>query len=285
MNEASLAAKQKMLKSQLMQRTRQTLVSLILEETGHSIQKLTRRHQTPSSLFSALLIASLVLLIDILVSFFHGEFRSSARGGFVPIEILMAGAICALLITLKKYFDSLFSIIRERIIDNIQDVTSLIDLQTWLDKVWDTKRTLLFGTFCMVVGFSYFFIPIVIFGEPASSLFGAFIMGAVLFFIAGIALYYFYRILILPLHLSQYSFRIYDLDPRNSEIIENISNLITTFGYIVAAFMAVTTATLVLIGWTALPAMAPTILTAWVLIIALFVTNHYALNKIITKAK
>ncbi len=147
MNEASLAAKQKMLKSQLMQRTRKTLVGLILEETGHSIQKLTRRPQAPSSLFSALLIASLVLLIDILVSFLHGEFRSSARGGFVPIEILMAGIICALLITLKKYFDSLFSIIRERIIDNIQDVTSLIDLQTWLDKVCDTKRTLLLAHF------------------------------------------------------------------------------------------------------------------------------------------
>ncbi len=106
-----------------------------------------------------------------------------------------------------------------------------------------------------------------------------------LFFAIGIASYYLLYLLSLSLHLGGYDFKVYTLDPRNSEIIEDISSLVTTFVYLIAAFMAVVTTVLVLTGWATLPVITPATIITWIAVVALYAVNHYALAKIITRAK
>ncbi len=280
-----LTEKSKEIKHQLLPGNFKTLVDSILDRTSHLVQKLSRNSQPPSSIYSALLISLSALLIDLLVSLLSGEFRFENRRQFIPIEILMVGMIFTLLVTLRMYFSFLSKVFRDRLIDNIQDITDLIDLQLWLTKISNPKRTALFSMFFAICGFGYFFVPVVALGQLRSSSIGALIMGGMLFFAIGMATYYLLYILRLSLNLGGYDFKVFVLDPRNSEIIEDISSLVTTFVYLIAAFLAVVTTVLVLTGWATLPAITPVTIVTWFLVVTLYAVNHYSLAKIITKAK
>ena len=283
--DLTLPEKRAELKHQLLPDHYSTLVDTILDRTGRLIQKMSRSSKPLSFVYSALLLSLVAFLIGFLVSQLRGEFRLNYRHQFIPAELLMAGMIFMLLVTLRVYLRFLIRVCRDRLIDNIQNLNDLSDLQTWLTRTMSPGRTALFSVFFALCGLSYFLVPAIAIGHLRSSAIGTATIVGIFLLSVGMAFYYLLRLLSLSLHLSRYDFKVYTLDPRSSEIIEDMSGLVTAFVYLIAAFMAIVTIVLALSGWVTLPVITPVTIMTWLVIIALFVVNQYAMAKIIARAK
>lgn len=285
MNESiGLIEKRQELQDQLLSGNDRALVNWILNGLGRLIQRLSRRPQMPPPFYSAFLIALLVLLLDLSVSFLRGEFRINYRLEFIPAELVLAAMIFATLAALKIYQDFVFRALRENLVENVHDIDDLTDLRNWATKLWSARDALFWGLLLVIAGSSYFVLPVIYLGEKWNTT-GPLIVGAAFFFASGVALHYFIHVLTLPLRLSRYNLKIFGIDPKSSDIIETISGLTTSFTYITAALMTAVTVLLVLLKWTIAPIIVPVLVTAWVLMIILFVTSQYALHRIIAKAK
>ncbi len=283
-NNETLLQKQNALKNQILSGSQNTFIRKLLLGVGKPIQQIRRKPAPPPFWYCALMISLLALIVDLLLSARFGEFEVEYRRSFLPLELMITAMMFFIIVALNIYLDYLHDIFNKRIVVNLLEIDDLIDLEVWFQKLWNNNQPILFGLMGVLLGASYFVVPIVVL-QIASKAIGTIFLGSIFFFLGGIGLYYFYVIANLPLRLSRYSIKLFRLDPRNSEIIEDISSIVMNFIYLISILMAIATITLTMLGWTKLPVFTPVILGVWGLIIILFIMYQHAMRKIISKNK
>lgn len=281
--QSKLDQEREELKRQLAVGTYQTSIDLMLDGTGRFIQKLTRGSKPPSFWYSAIILILFPLLISLLISFLLGEINNLIPEPLL-VQIIVSGMMFVIMILVKIYLDSVFSAWQNYFLDAIESEDDIIDFQHWISTLCDIKKQLVFGiVYSVIVG---------LYGlawVSASIGWGGF--GFALFllyltFFAGIHIYYFFLFIIFPLRLSRYHFKLYDADPRNSEVIYRLSSQLSTFVYIMALSLALVT--LLAGSWNLLEQplfVIPFVLIMWVPLTILFIFNQYGLTKIINRTK
>lgn len=279
--EIDVSKKREELKHQLATGEYKTLIDVMLDGMGRSIQKLTRGLALPPFWFSALMLTLVILLISVLLSILLGEFQS-ARREFIPIEFMIAGLLLAIWIGLKIYIDSFFAKVHDYILDGIEAEVDLADLQRWLVAVSNLKRPLVIAlVYGVVQGLNR--------TAFHSDRLGDFIgIGPMIFLIlihffsVGIGIYYFFLFIVLPMRLGKYHFKLYAADPSSSEIIDQLSDVLSNFVYLVAVINALGSLLSFLFAqWYWLGEL----MMIWIPLILLFILNQYNLAKIITRSK
>jgi hypothetical protein len=281
--ESELTQKREELKRQLAGGKCKTSMDVMLDGIGHFIQKLTRRSKPLPFWYSAVVLILFPLSASLLISILLGEFNAQNPKPLL-VEILVAGMILAVVIIVKIYLDSVFATWHDNLLNAIESHEDLTNLRRWFAALCDVKKQIIFGVAYGVVVGSYGLIwATAILGG------GGFELPIFLLFVtflAGIHIYYLFLFIALPVRFSRYQFKLYESDPSSSEVIDHLSDMSSTFVYIMAVSLALTTLLAGLLDLLDQPLFTiPFILVSWVPLTILFIINQYALTKIITRAK
>lgn len=262
----------------------QTLISVLFDKIGYVIRKLTRNSKPIPHWYSAAVFGLVQFLISCLLILLLGEtdvFRTAAWS--VILAVLLWGLVLAGMFVINRRYRSIFSILHDYVLDAIESVADLADIQHWLATVGNPRKLLL-----VTIAYTVVMVP---YGTAAlSSLSGVFIgLGAAYGFLIVnflIGIWFFYLLLLVSFHarLHQYRLKLYTADPSSSEIINQLSSMLTSNEYLLAVLMALFT-----LMYAATGALAPfdiiVLLVGWAPIIGMFILHHYAVARIITTVK
>jgi len=281
--EFELTQKREELKRQLAGGECKTSMDVMLDGIGHFIQKLTRGSKPPPFWYSAVVLILVPLSASLLISILLGEFNTQNPKPLL-LEIWVAGMVLAVVIIVKIYLDSVFATWHDNLLNAIEAHKDLTNLGHWFAALCDVKRQIIFGlAYGVVVGsYGLIWVTAIIGGGG----FGLPIFLLLMTFLAGIHIYYLFLFIALPVRFSRYQFKLYESDPSSSEVIDHLSNMSSTFVYIMAVSLALVTLFAGL--WDLLDQplfIIPFILVTWAPLTILFIINQYALAKIITRAK
>jgi hypothetical protein len=265
------------------------LTEVIVDTTGHLIQKLTRNPKPPPFWYSTMVIFLVIHLIDILTKILLGE-NHGTMPHLIGVNYFLAafwltGSIFAGIIGYKIYLDLGFTTFGNHLLDAIESRADLTDFQHWLAAFGNTKKPLFFSlAFGPVFGlYSSIYLSTFVGGFIG---FGSTIFLIILGFFGGILIYFIFLSLPAPMRISRYQYKLYAADPSSSEIIDHLSNFLAIGVYLIAVGAAILTVFFTFFGLlTKLVPLILVILLFWFPMTVLFVMNQYALAKIITRAK
>lgn len=281
--EFELTQKREELKPQLAGGECRTSIDVMLDGIGHFIQKLSRGSKPPPFWYSAIVLILVPLSASLLISILLGEFNAQNPKPLL-VEILVAGMVLVVVIIVKTYLISVFATWRDKLLNAIESHEDLSNLQRWFAALCDVKKQIIFGVAYGVVAGSYGLIWAM--ATIGGGGFGLPIFLLLMTFLAGIHIYYLFLFIALPVRFSRYQFKLYESDPSSSEVIDHLSDMLSTFVYIMAVSLALVTLLAGFLGLLARPFfIIPFVFVTWVPLIILFITNQYALTKIITRAK
>jgi len=218
----ALLEKREGLKRQLATGEYKTLTDILLNGTGHLIQKITRNPESLPFWYSGVVIALVTLLVSFLTSLLLGESHSFRE--MILLEILAVGVALVFVTMSKIYIGITFTNLRNNLLDVIESVADLADLQHWLAAVCNVKKSLIFS---LAYGISVgFYIPILWTATRGGFFgFGPTILLVITSFQAGMFGYYGLLFLALPARLSRYQCHLYAADPSSSEVIDRLSDM------------------------------------------------------------
>lgn len=257
----------------------------MLDGTGDLIKKLTRSPEPPSFWYSAMFIALAILLSNYLTSILLGEFYLYRNGKGVNflVQIWLVGQTLAGVIAGKIYVGILFRTLHDDLLDAIESVSDLGDLQHWLSAFGNVKKQLFFSLAFSILVSVY---TLIFFAANGYFIgFGPTIFGLIIFFQGGMIFFLFYLFLPFPVRLSRYQFKLNPVNPSSSEVIDRLSDTLTSFVYIAAIPLALATLFLLVFELANTSNIILVVLVGWGPLIALFLTNQYALSRIIIRAK
>jgi hypothetical protein len=286
--DTALIEKREELKRQLAAGEYKPPVNVMLDGTGHLIQKLTRNPEPIPFWYSAVVIALVILLISFLTSILLGENAETMPRSFriqdILFEISTVGLMLAASIVGKIHGDVSFTVWRHHLLDAIESVADLADLQRWLAAFCDVKKLFFFSLAFAVLSSSYGLILLSTIRGGFLG-FGPTILIIIADLLAGAFLYYLFLLLALPVRLSRYQFKLYAADPSSSEVIDHLSDMLSNWVYIVAVVVAIFTLLVALSGLLTLGIIIILAPLFWGPLTAFFIINQVALAKIITRAK
>jgi hypothetical protein len=172
--------------------------------------------------------------------------------------------------------------IRDHLIDTLQDVEDLNKISIWLRSLFSPRNWIVFGIY---FGIPYIIALIVAFSLGVGNFvgFGISTLVVIMTLLVGSAFYNIYKILTLPLILPRLKLDLYMSNPANSEVIQRLAQLLNTYLYIYAGYMAIITSVVFLIPVRYL--LWIDILSGWLPITAQFLVTQYSFHKIIFTAK
>jgi len=258
------------------------LADIILDGIGDLVQKITRTRKPISSWFCACTLGLSVGLCVTGVALLLGESVSS--------ELFLAGiwgiALGTLMVFLTKVNGKVvYGTLKKYIVDSFLSLEDLTDAETKTTAMFDAKRQI---SVSLLIGIIAGFLGVLIWmfykgGFPGiSSLIGVVIVG----FLGGTAAYWVIPLVILPHQLSEYDLKLYPADPSNSEVIDRVSDMLSFvvyMGAIVSAFLTIGLVVLNLLN--PITTIIYLVFASWGPLIVLFVSNQYAISKIIVTAK
>jgi hypothetical protein len=295
--EVELVQKREELKRQLDAGEYKTLIDIFFDGTGRIIQKLTRKLDPPSFWVSAVVIILSTYLIGLLISILLGENyyeMGQAAGSFVSVEdflfgtfvgLLGVGVVIIFVVAAKVSFDLVFTTFHNHLLNAIESLADLTDLQHWLTNVFCNVKRLL--VLALVIGIPLGF-NIVITASINAGVFigiGLTIANVLVSLEVGMAFAQFLLLYSLPIRLSQHKFKLYAVDPSNSETIGHMSDMFSNIVYILAGAIALGTLLSAFAGNRASPDLFFFVLVGWVPLAVFFVISQISLTKIIIKAK
>ncbi len=286
--DTSLLTKQAALKQKLSTDLYRTLAKVVADWTGHIIQKLTRNEKPPPFWYNLTVIALVNLLLGCIISLFLGEtypLFEAILPGFLSL-----GFILAMVITSELFIDkSVFPVFKNYLLDAIESTSDLSDLEDRLGNIFSVQKQLFFGIiFSTTVHLSFIGYDILV---ANTTLLGSLGIGLIIFnmtlnILFGATYYVIFQYFLLVLQLGQFRIKLYGADPRNSEVIGHLADLLNNAVYIIAVFSAVLTFLLASFAERLpLPNLTVLAFIIWGPPIILFLSNQYALGKLIVAAK
>jgi hypothetical protein len=275
--------KRKELKNQLTPGNCKTLVDILLDGTGRIIQKITHSPKAPRFWFNALVLTLATLAVGLFVSVLLSEFHKF-RGELVPLELMSATLILFGMIATKIITNAAMITWRDKIVDAIEKIEDLEDVEQILALAFSVKLPLLLSIIYAVVSGVVISINIAIAKGGYAGI--GYTVGAIIRnFLGGTMIYLLFIFFQLPVRMSKYQIRLFGDDPSSSEVVDHLSDIVNTVVYTVAIFAAVSTIIFGLIDILTLANALLMIVIFWVPLTVLFIVNHYAMSKIISRAK
>jgi len=276
----NLLAKQRELKDTITKGVENTIPAYFFNLVGNALAKIFRLTKRPHWVVNAVVLGVLIFLPGFLISILTGEIYEW------ELHLFYLGlGLVAYFSPIVSYLNVVYNVlpgIRDHIVDSIQSVEDLNRFSVWLSSFWSVRKWMVFN---ICFGIPLLIVEIV--GETLGS--GKF-MG---FGISTIALmvtllfvspfYVIYKMLTLPPLLSNFRLNLYESDPVNSEVIQQLVYILNIYIYYVAGYTEIIVAVIVLhpnmwIIWV-------NILLGWLPTITQFLVNQYAIRKIIISAK
>jgi hypothetical protein len=279
--ETALLDKREELKHELLASQSRTLVDTVLGGTGGLIQKLTRSSRPISMGYNFAMIVLVALLLGLLIGILLNEQERFSQLG--PLAILGVGLSFASLIVAGINTDQILATLRDHLIDAVGSVEDLADLHSWMTNTWASRKSL---TFSIVGGlFCGAFIAVLVSAAGGTFIgFGLTLWALLCGVCFGIALYYLYLMIRLPLRLSRYQYDLYEGDPSSSTVVSQLGHTLNNCAYLVAASVAILTlfvASSRSFAWLGILV----VLVGWIPVTVEFITTQVSLKRIITTAK
>jgi hypothetical protein len=174
-------------------------------------------------------------------------------------------------------------------LDAIGSVSDITDLENRLAKIFSIRKQLFFGIrFSLIIHISLFSYDIVA-GNAillSSFGFGLIISNIILNILYGSSIYIIFEYSFLVIRLGQYRVKLYSADPRKSECIDRLADILNYGMIIVATFSAVLTFFFASYSELfPLPNLVLLVFLIWGPTIFLFLFNQYALSRLIINTK
>jgi hypothetical protein len=205
---------------------------------------------------------------------------------WIPGLLVVVEAIIGIFLT-RIIVVSVFDDIADRIIIKINNVGDLIKQMQWLSESWSKRNVLRFILFWELVwlslgvgGFSIAYHNFVGFGFS--------ITGMIVGLLAGIGFYTTVWVGLLAYELRNYQYQLNAFSPVDSEIINDITELLTKPTYILAAYFAVVTlmaASNLTDQQIRILFSLPFLFIAWIIITAQFLLTRLTIGRIVSDAK
>ncbi len=280
-DNADLLEKREDLKRAMTTSAGKTLPALAFDTVGRIVRVLTRSRRPVSWYYSAAVLTLIILLPGLLIAVLLREIDQVVALGWiwgVAMELVLLATAMAFILT--RYF---LAVMRDHLVDAIESTGDLADLRRWwadgecirkslaiiipFSVAWCIVSTLLFSLFWRrFIGFNLTL--------------GTLVCG----FLMGMLLYYLLWALHLPPRLSRYHYRLYEVDPINSEVVSYLARMLNRYVFIIAIYVAFATliaAYINVAAWSAV-LLVP---IAWIPLILQFISNQTALNQIVATAK
>ena len=261
-----------------------TLIDAILDGTGKIIAKITGGKTQVSFWYSAAILCLFILLLGTGSSIILGE-TGPIRQSIIPVEIFGVILAYVSLVIFKLYIGHFLSYLSKHILSAIISVDNWGDFHLWLRSLCNHQ---LHFVFIMIYGLTLGTYTTYAFSWLNKGFigFGPAITCCLVAIIWGLPMYLLIVFLYLPFRLSKYEYRLFKIDPGSSEVIVHLLGLL---GELVYFYAIVAGASMAYLAFTKLLSSTTmvliSILVAWLPITILFISNHYAVTRIITRAK
>ena len=275
--EPEVNEKRLKVKNEITEGIKHTPMARLFNVTSYVVQKITGY---PKQLPLAYCIAVLSLVF-LLITLLFFKTQIMIRPGLLSIIFLGESGLLSIVFT---YFNinRVLRGIRDTVVDSITSSQNLSDLQQWLSFGWSSKIIKRFQWI-----YAVFFAAISLFLFPAIGFsgFGILSLSILYGFVGSIAWYYVPLMLLLPIRLSAYQFRLYESDPARSEIIEDMSAILSrfTFGYV--SISALVQLSLASINLPIFEAIVFMVVIGWMPVTIQYFVNQFSIRNIISSSK
>jgi hypothetical protein len=285
--DVELVEKRQELKRQIASGECKLLPTVILDGTGHLVQKLTRSPEPPPLWYNVVVIALATWAIGLLTAILFGENSETmpryVNPGFLLRKGLLTGYFLVAVVAGKVLWDIVLAACRDWFLDAVETARDLADLERSLAAACDTKKSLLFTITLSIIVYLYLTVRAMTRGTFSG--FGNAVVNVITDFQMVMCAYYLYLSAALGVRFGRYQLKLYKVDPAHSEVIDRLSDLYSGALYVVAAFAAAGTLYAALFGGLTWTGITMLVLGGWGPLIGGFVLGQYNLNRIITRAK
>jgi len=194
------------------------------------------------------------------------------------------------MVAIKKLTGSILRLLDESIIDAITSPENLDDLQTWLANIANVKKHVIIT---LVVGlvFGGLFMPAywswINEGSPnflANLIYGP-LIGAILISLQHALNLNYFPVLGFTARASRYDYKLYTIDPASSEIVDELSDLLSSIIFVSAVILVIFTVGLLTLLQSPLAANVIWLALTWGVLVVMFFGGHFSLSKIIHRTK
>lgn len=255
-----------------------TLPALIFATTGRIVCKITRRKKPLPWVYSLVVLSLIIQLPTLIISYVLNESVQWGALGFIWMGYIELGLSATAIARIGVFY--LFENVNKYVLDKIQTAKDLHDLQHVLARASSNRYaiyfTLMFSLFWCI---SFSLVYSVYINQFIG--FGLFVGTIVFGLLTGPALYMEGWFFFFIIHIGSYNYKLNETSPAHSEVIVQLSRIITTLLYSFAVFIALATLAVAFnIGAVLLAT-----LIAWIPTVVYFVGGQRSLSKIITTAK
>jgi hypothetical protein len=283
--ETELSKKRLEVKNEITEGISKTPMAHLFHIPGRVIQKLTRYPKPIPFLFSMVILALIILILFGLN--FLVLFRTTKTiTQITPIATFTITEIFLLIVVLT-YFNInrvLFSV-RDTLVDFIMTSKDLSNLHEWLSLGWSLVTIGRFFFWWIVffggaIALLNLFLPQAGFSSPGLLLLYLFSL-----LLGGIAFYYAPLMILLPLRLRNYQFKLYENDPARSQIIEDLSSILNRYAYGYVFFNAILQSSFIILSLPIIAQLIFMITFGWIPVVIQYLINQACIRTIISLSK
>jgi hypothetical protein len=213
-------------------------------------------------------------------------FQTTETTPITPVAAMVITEIFLLIVVLT-YFNInrvLFSV-RDNLVNFIVASKDLSDLHQWLSLGWSPSTigrfffwwTLFFGGALALLDLFL----------PQAGILSPILLLPYLFFIllGGISFYYAPLMILLPIRLRNYQFKLYENDPARSPIIENISSILNRYTYGYVFLNAILQSSFIILNLPIIVQLVFMITFGWIPVVIQYLVNQACIRTIISLSK
>ena len=281
-----LAQKRQQIKAEIQSGKYKSLAGIMINGTGHLIQKVTFSKKPPTFWYNSLVFALLTILICVLIALVFGGIDPGLSAQAI-LTISISGGLGMLLGSLfaiagASMHRRLLTTLEDHILEAIESPDDLNDLRNWLAGTFNMKAEFLTSLIPPLLLFPLgIYLRAMISGEAVGL--GVYLVAIIAGFQAFTALSVSLASFTMPYRLSRYQLKLFAADPSSSEVIDCLSDTINNIVFLGAILL--TLFTILAFFSNPLVVVVYLLLLPWLVIITIFASSHYAVAKIINKAK
>lgn len=266
-----------------------TLVDVYLDWFDRLIRKITQRTIPLPGWYIVLILTLVYYLALYLISYVEGDldnlYRLIKPPGAGRLIVISLGPVFFIVSTIiiNQYIHRIFNLWRDSGLDATESNASLKDFERWLKLACNRKLHLVVTISGGLLGGVYVTILV---SNLAHQFMGYwYTFGAISILLYFYALVYLVLIaVILSANLRRYEMKLFGTDPSSSELIFQLSGMLNSIVYFVAAFAAFLTFIAAVLGLL-LELSIIAVFVLWLPIIIMFILNQTSLSSIIRRAK
>jgi hypothetical protein len=262
-----------------------TLLDHISRPLDWIVKRITKGSKTVPFWFSVLILECLILDLGFGVSVAFHEVQG-LRTQFLEVGNVLISFLFIILV--KSYFDQFKNGFQSDLIEYINSKDSLSRIKKWFTSTTSRKAPILWGALFSIVltVILVLYVPFLLYQTKGGFLgWGPAVLFLLANFTIGTGGYYLWISRNFRVEAKSLDFEIFEPNPSRSIVIIKLSKLLSIPVTIGAFLSALTTLVFSILGVFSWLILLIVIISGWYPMLSLFVRNHIALARIITKSK